>query len=215
MPSDNPACADCKAKKKRCMHRNQPVKVAEAEVTSANMSDPCAATPAPTPSLTPAATPVPATVPGAATRGRRKAAEAAEAKPKEMSPAPADSSDELSSVPSEAEQKPVVKSTKRSRRAKTSAAAASTTTAKAQDEVPDLPAESQSEVPDDLPADLVNAACTMSVHSIWARKLQANLQELEANMQAANEAHRVTMATAQEIQRTVDGWIQTWTATGR
>ncbi|KAJ5442422.1 hypothetical protein N7445_005429 [Penicillium cf. griseofulvum] len=198
MPNDNPACADCKAKKKRCIHRNQPVKVAEAEVVPAIMSPP--SDPAvPTPAHTPAPTPAPVAAPGAATRGRRKAAEAAEAaevKPKEMSPAPADSSDELSSVPSEAEQKPVVKkSTKRSRRVKP--------TAKSQNEIPDFPADS------------LQAACTMSVHSVWARKLEANLEELQMNMQAFDEAHRATITSAQEIQRTVDGWMQTWAATGR
>lgn len=71
MPSVNPACADCKAKKKRCIHRNQPVKVAE-EAVPASMSSPSAPAAVPTPAPTPA----PVEAPGAATRGRRKAAEA-------------------------------------------------------------------------------------------------------------------------------------------
>jgi hypothetical protein len=113
-----------------------------------------------------------------------------------MSPARADSSDELSSVPSEAEQKPVVKkSTKRGRRVK-------------------LTAKSQAGIPD-FPADPVQAACTMSVHNVWARKLEANLEELEKNMETFDEAHRATMASAKEVQRTVAGWMQTWAATGR
>lgn len=115
-----------------------------------------------------------------------------------MSPAPADSSDELSSVPSEAEQKPVVKkSTKRSRRAKNKAAA-----------------ESQNEAPN-LAADNLQAASTMSVHTVWARELHENLQDLERCMQTFDEAHRATMAAAHAIQRTVDGWIQTWAVSGR
>ncbi|CAI7571526.1 unnamed protein product [Penicillium discolor] len=205
MPNNNPACADCKAKKKRCIHRNQPVKVTEAEAVPASMSSPSAPPPVPTP----AATPAPVAPPGVATRGRRKAAEA-KAKAKEMSPAPADSSDELSSVPSEAEEKPVVKKpTKRTRRAK-----------------PTAP-ESPSGAPD-LSPDNLHAASTMSVHRVWARELQSKLQELERAMQAFNEAHRdglaapqalyeahrETLAAAQAIQRTVDGWIQTW-ASGR
>jgi hypothetical protein len=128
-----------------------------------------------------------------------------------MSPAPADSSDELSSVPSEAEEKPVVnKPTKRTRRANTTAA------------------ESQTGAPD-LSPDNLHAASTMSIHRVWARVLQGNLQELERSMQAfneahreslaapqaLNEAHRETLAAAQAIQRTVEGWIQTWAATGR
>lgn len=142
-----------------------------------------------------------------------------------MSPAPADSSDELSSVPSEAEEKPVVnKPTKRTRRTKTTAA------------------ESQTGARD-LSPDNLHAASTMSVHRIWGRRLQDNLQELERSMQAfneahresqaatqaineaqresqaatqaLNEAHRETLAAAQTIQRTVEGWIQTWAASGR
>ncbi|KGO73001.1 hypothetical protein PEX1_072300 [Penicillium expansum] len=188
MPNDNPACADCKAKKKRCIHRNQPVKVTEAEAVPVNMPSPSDPTPPPVP--TPAPTPAPVTAPvaspGAATRGRRKAAEA-KAK---MSPAPADSSDELSSVPSEAEQKSVVnKSTKRSRRAKPGAL--------------------------NLSADNIQAASTMSVHRVWARQLEDDLQELQRSMQAFNEAHGDTIAAAQAIERTVEGWIQTWAVSGR
>ncbi|KAJ5807445.1 hypothetical protein N7447_010901 [Penicillium robsamsonii] len=191
MPNDNPACADCKAKKKRCIHRNQPVTIAEAEVIPASMSppsDPAVPTPAPSPA------PAAPAAPGAATRGRRKATEIAETKPKEASPAPADSSDELSSVLSEAEQKPVKKSTRRSCRAK--------------------PAKSQNGIPD-FPADSLQAASTMSVHRVWARELETNLEELQRNMQTFDEAHRATMASAQNIQRTVEGWIQTWSATSR
>lgn len=128
-----------------------------------------------------------------------------------MSPAPADSSDELSSVPSEAEEKPVVKKpTKRTRRAKPTA--------------PESPIGAP-----DLSSDNLHAASTMSVHRVWARELQGNLQELERAMQAfneahrdglaapqaLNEAHRETLAAAQAIQRTVNGWIQTWAASGR
>lgn len=72
MPSDNPACADCKAKKKRCIHRNQPVKVAKVEAVSASMSAPSATATV----LTPASTPVPVAVAGSSTRGRRKTADA-------------------------------------------------------------------------------------------------------------------------------------------
>lgn len=108
----------------------------------------------------------------------------------EMSPAPADSSDELSSVPSEAEQKSVVnKSTKRSRRAKPGAL--------------------------NLSADNIQAASTMSVHRVWARQLEDDLQELQRSMQAFNEAHGDTIAAAQAIERTVEGWIQTWAVSGR
>ncbi|KAJ5177540.1 uncharacterized protein N7500_000239 [Penicillium coprophilum] len=197
MPNDNPACADCKAKKKRCIHRNQPVKVAEAEVVPASMSplsDPAVPTPALTPAPTPA--PTPAVALGAATRGRRKAAEAAEAKPKETSPdpAPAESNDELSSVPSGPEEQPVVKKSIKRRRPKF---------AKSQNGIPDFPADS------------LQAASTMSVHRVWARELEGNLEELQRNLQAFDDAHRATMASAQNIQRTVDGWIQTWAATGR
>ncbi|CAI7594367.1 unnamed protein product [Penicillium viridicatum] len=211
MPNVNPACADCKAKKKRCIHRNQPVKVTEAEAVPASMSSPSAPPPPPPPSVpTPAATPAPVAPPGAATRGRCKAAEA-KAKAKEVSPAPADSSDELSSVSSEAEEKPVVnKPTKRTRRPKATAA------------------ESQTGARD-LSPDNLHAASSMSVHRIWARELQNNLQALERSMeafneahrdglaapQALNEAHRETRAAAQAIQRTVEGWIQTWAASGR
>ncbi|CAG8902958.1 unnamed protein product [Penicillium egyptiacum] len=215
MPNENPACADCKAKKKRCIHRNQPVKLAEAEAIPASMSSPSAPAPAAVP--TPAPTPTPVDAPGAATRGRRKAAEA---KTKEMSPAPADSSDDLSSVPSEAEQKPVVKKpTKRTRRAKPTAAA-----------------ESQNGAPN-LPADNIKAASTMSVHQVFARKLHRNLQELQelmrtfdeagrdvihgnlqelkGRMQTFDEAGRDVMASGQTIQNTVEGWIQTWAISGR
>ncbi|KAF7519544.1 hypothetical protein PCG10_009950 [Penicillium crustosum] len=209
MPNNNPACADCKAKKKRCIHRNQPVKVTEAEAVTASMSSPSGPPPPPVP--TPAATPAPVAPPGVATRGRRKAAEA-KAKAKEMSPVPADSSDELSSLPSEAEEKPVVKKpTKRTRRANTTAAPESQTG------------------PRDLSPDNLHASSTMSVHAIWARTLQDNLQRLERSMQAfneahrnglaapqaLNEAHRETLAAAQAIQHTVDGWIQTWAVSGR
>ncbi|CAI7583997.1 unnamed protein product, partial [Penicillium palitans] len=136
--------------------------------------------------------------------GRRKAAEA-KSKAKEMSPAPADSSDELSSVPTEAEEKPVVnKPTKRTRRAETTA-------------------------PPDLSPDNLLAASTMSVHRVFARELQRNLQELERSMeafneahrdsltapQALNEAHRETLAAGQAIQRTVESWIHTWAVSGR
>ncbi|KGO68079.1 hypothetical protein PITC_053370 [Penicillium italicum] len=193
MPNENPACADCKAKKKRCIHRNQPVKVTVAEAVPANMPSPSDPVPPPVP--TPAPTPAPVIAPGVATRGRRKAAEA-EAKAKEMSSAPADSSDELSSVPSEAEQKPVVnKSTKRSRRAN--------------------PAAEPQNRALNLAADNLQAASTMSVHRVWANQLQDDLQELERSMQAFNEAHGDTIAAAQAIQRTVEGWIQTWAVSGR
>ncbi|OQE44974.1 hypothetical protein PENCOP_c002G06703 [Penicillium coprophilum] len=199
MPNDNPACADCKAKKKRCIHRNQPVKVAEAEVVPTSMSP--LSDSVPTPTLTPAPTPAPAPAAalGAATRGRRKAAEAAEAaeaKPKETSPdpAPAESNDELSSVSSGTEEQPVVKKFSKRRRPKF---------AKSQNGVPDFPADS------------LQAASTMSVHRVWARELEGNLEELQRNLQAFDDAHRATMTSAQNIQRTVDGWIQTWAATGR
>ncbi|QQK43901.1 hypothetical protein Pdw03_7802 [Penicillium digitatum] len=190
MPNDNPACADCKAKKKRCIHRNLPAKVTKADVP-ANMPSPSDPTPPPVP--TPAPTSAPVTAPGAATRGCRKVAEA---KLKETSPALADSSDELSSVPSETEQKPVAnKPTKSSRRAK--------------------PAAEPQNGALNLPADNLQAASTMSVHRIWARQLQDDLQELERSMEAFTEAHHDTMAAAQAIQRTVEGWIQTWAASGR
>ncbi|KAJ5804226.1 uncharacterized protein N7518_000529 [Penicillium psychrosexuale] len=205
MPSDNPACADCKAKKKRCIHRYQPVKVAKVEAVSASMSPPSAAAPVLTPAstpvpvaapvLTPASTPVPVAVAGSSTRGRRKTADATT---KEMSPAPADSSDELSSVPSEAEEKPMAnKYTTHSRRAKPSAASENVALALG------------------LSGDSLQAAATMSVHRVWARELRDNLQELERCMEAFDEAHRATMASAQAIQHTVDGWIQTWAASGR
>lgn len=114
-----------------------------------------------------------------------------------MSPAPADSSDELSSVPSEAEEKPMAnKYTTHSRRAKTSAASENVALAL------------------DLSGDSLQAAATMSVHRVWARELRDNLQELERCMEAFDEAHRATMASAQAIQHTVDGWIQTWAASG-
>lgn len=104
----------------------------------------------------------------------------------------------------------VNKPTKRTRRAKTTAA------------------ESQTGARG-LSPDNLHAASTMSVHRIWARELQDNLQELERSMQAfneahreslaatqaLNEAHRETLAAAQTIQRTVEGWIQTWAACGR
>ncbi|CAI7611809.1 unnamed protein product [Penicillium glandicola] len=189
MPSDNPACAECKAKKKRCIHRNQTVKVAEAEVEAvpASMSPPSVpAVPTPAPTPVPAAAPAP----GVSTRGRRKAAEA---QPKEASPAPADSSDELSSVPSEAEQKSVVKKTTKRRRAKPAAA----------------------KVIPEFPTDSLQAASTMSVHAVWARQLRANLDDLQENTETFNEAHRAVIASTRAIQNTVEGWIQTWAATGR
>lgn len=135
-----------------------------------------------------------------------------------MSSAPADSSDELSSVPSEteaeAEKEPVVpvvnKPTKRTRRAKATAA------------------ESQTGARG-LSPDNLHAASTMSVHAIWARQLEGNLQELERKMeafneahrdglvapQALNDAHREAQAAGHNVQRTVKGWIQTWAVSGR
>ncbi|OQE27083.1 hypothetical protein PENFLA_c006G02629 [Penicillium flavigenum] len=211
MPNHNPACADCKAKKKRCIHRNQPVKVAEAEAIPASMSSPSAPAAVPTP----AATPAPVEAPGAATRGRRKAAEA---KSKEMSPAPAESSDGLSPVPSEPEQKPVVKKpTKRTRRAKSAAVS--------QKAAPNFPDEN------------IHAASTMSVNQVFANKLRDNLQELQERIRTFDEAHRDVMAgnlqvlqesaetldeahrdvqaSGQAILNTVEGWIQSWALSGR
>ncbi|KAF3027756.1 hypothetical protein E8E15_008501 [Penicillium rubens] len=216
MPNDNPACADCKAKKKRCIHRIQPVKVAEASAIRASMSSP----PAPAAVPTPAATPAPVEAPGAATRGRRKAAEA---KSKEMSPAPADSSDALSSVPSEPEQKPVVKKpTKRTPRAKSTAAVSQ---------------EVSQEAAPNFPDDGLHAASTMSVNQVFANKLHDKLRELQERMrtfdealrdvmagnlqvpqesvESLDEAHRDVQASSQTIQNTVEGWIQCWARSGR
>ena len=89
------------------------------------------------------------------------------------------------------------KSTTHSRRAKPSAAS-----------------ESQN-VAFDLSGDSLQAAATMSVHRVWAHELQDNLQELDRCMEAFDEAHRATVASAQTIQHTVDGWIQTWAASDR
>lgn len=142
----------------------------------------------------------------------------------ETSPARADSSDDLSSVPSEPEpepkpepepeQKPVVKKpNKRTRRAK-----------------PAAPAPS-------FPTENIHAASTMSVHQVFARKLRNNLQELQECMRTFDEVHRDVMAgnlevlqervktldeahrdvqaSGQTIQNTVEGWIQTWAISGR
>lgn len=139
-----------------------------------------------------------------------------------MSSAPGDSSDDLSSAPSEteaeaeaekeqAEKEPVVnKPTKRTRRAKATAA------------------ESQTGAPG-LPPDNLNAASSMSVHVTFARQLEENLQELERKMeafheahrdglvapQALNDAHREAQAAGNKVQRTVKGWVQTWAVCGR
>jgi hypothetical protein len=135
-----------------------------------------------------------------------------------MSAAPPDSSDDLSSVPSEPEQKPVVKKpTKRTRRAKPAAVS--------QKPAPNFPAEN------------IHAASTMSVNQVFARKLRDNLQELQERLRTFDEAHRDVMAgslqvlqesvqtldeahrdvqaSGQTIQNTVEGWIQSWALSGR
>ncbi|KAJ5782245.1 hypothetical protein N7457_004019 [Penicillium paradoxum] len=192
----NGACASCKAKKKRCTHRDLPAEVVDAETTLANMPSPSAP----------------------AIKGRRKATEnnnaaedskaagdnstievnaadndIADDNAKELSPGPVDSSDELSVVPSEVEKKkPAKKRTKRTRRSKAAS--------QPQDEVPRLP------------TDPVEAACAMSVHTVFARELRFHIQEFRQNMEASRVAHQATMASAQTVQDTVDGWVEAWTS---
>ena len=136
-----------------------------------------------------------------------------------MSPAPADSSDALSSVPSEPEQKPVVKKpTKRTPRAKSTAAV------------------SQEAAPN-FPDDGLHPASTMSVNQVFANKLHDKLRELQERMrtfdealrdvmagnlqipqesvESLDEAHRDVQASSQTIQNTVEGWIQCWARSGR
>lgn len=102
-------------------------------------------------------------------------------------------SDELSSVPSEVEKKPTKKRTKRARRSKVAVS------------------QRRRNAPQ-LPSDPAEAACAMSVHTVFARELQSRIDKLGQDMQASRDAHRATMASAQAIQDTVDGWVEAWTS---
>lgn len=111
-----------------------------------------------------------------------------------MSHGPVDSSDELSSAPSEIDEDLAGKVLKK--RIHRSKATVS---------------QDQHEAPN-LPTDPVEAACVMSIHSVFARELQAQIDEFNRDLQASRQSHIATMVSAQAIQRTITGWMEAWTS---
>lgn len=52
----------------------------------------------------------------------------------------------------------------------------------------------------------------MSVHRVFARELEARLQEFDCNFQASQQAHRATLTSAKAVKRAVDSWIEAWSS---
>lgn len=54
----------------------------------------------------------------------------------------------------------------------------------------------------------------MSVHRVYARALEARLQEFDINFQASLQAQRATVNSAKAVKRAVEDWVALWSAGG-
>ncbi|KAJ5587202.1 uncharacterized protein N7459_002967 [Penicillium hispanicum] len=200
-----PACDDCKAKKKRCPHRQEVGeeisagagaqtrrrKRDEDGAQDPNSNQPKAGsegseTATPTPA--PATTTTPAAPPAAITA------------------APSTSLDEVEKpgakrVMRERPSKPVIKVTGPKKGAVTTAkpnSAAAVTKPKRNKH--------------DFPTTSVDGAAAMSVHSVFSRDLEKRLEEFDAKFKAAQQALQEALLAGQAVKETVASWKAAWAA---